>query len=270
VWQAGPAASEASPLLIDADPRTSFAANGFLVVDRPIISARQIAHLRRRFDELFAGDDLPPWLHKTISDPDHPVRPVAEILTPSAGLSVLLGTGQPLRALRALASTLLDGPARLVFDHAIRRPARCPTRTPWHQDSVYFDGDDDERQRAAGERVHLWLPLVDTGPGTGGMAYVTGSHDHHRPHVSRAEHVVIDEDFPPGTIDRPSVPAGGCAAHHPMLVHGADGTAAPTARVAWITHFTLDRRPAAARRAIELRELVERRTRVLAWQARHR
>ncbi|MGI9603829.1 MAG: phytanoyl-CoA dioxygenase family protein [Acidimicrobiales bacterium] len=248
--------------------RRDFRDEGFVVIDEPLVDDRQLDRLRRTFAHVFATPPAaPPWLTKTIRDPSHPDQGVREVMFPMAVRSSLYWGREPLRSMRAVAADLLGGPVRLVFEHAIYRPAHCPARTSWHQDSVYFDPDVDGTNPV---RAHLWMPLVDAGPTSGGMRYVVGSHKQALVHHDRGEHLVVDDDFPDDIVADPSVPAGGCTIHDPQLVHGANGNDGESDRVAWILHFEVDHRPLAVRRAVEARTITERRGRVLAWRARNR
>ncbi len=70
----------------------------------------------------------------------------------------------------AIARQLLGPEAISMGDHAIFKPARTGTQTPWHQDEAYWGEQVDYNS------FSLWMPLQEATIENGCMWFIPGSH----------------------------------------------------------------------------------------------
>src|SRR5437867_2984018 len=113
-----------------------FHREGFLVVDRPLVSADELVTVRRLLEDLFERfDDLPPHLAYDLGDVQHHdgLQQIPEINDPSKLEPRLAGTMAFARC-RDLARQLLNDRVSYSFDHAICKPPHNDAAVEWHQD----------------------------------------------------------------------------------------------------------------------------------------
>jgi hypothetical protein len=135
-----------------------------------------------------------------------------------------------------VARQLLNPSAKMVFDHAVLKPALTGPVTPWHQDQAFW---------SAGRKVEsvtVWMPLQDVDVKSGCMQFVPRSHvqgvlrhrslnDDPRVHALEA----IDPDLS-GAVACP-LAAGGATVHHYRTLHGSGPNITPNRRRAYAIIF---------------------------------
>lgn len=198
----------------------AFHRDGFLALER-LIDQEEVARLREIYDRLFAsrvgyekGDrfDL-----AGTDEADQEALP--QLLGPS-NYAPELKDGPTYAAVDALVKQLLGPTAWSGGDHAILKPARHGSETPWHQDEAYWDPSLDYTS------VSVWIPLQDATPENGCLCFVPGSH-----RLEVMEHRSIGGDRRIHGLEAvlPDVsravacpiPAGGCTVHLSRTLHYA-------------------------------------------------
>ena len=128
------------------------------------------------------------------------------------------------RNVSQLIRDLLGASASITGDHAINKPPRHGSETPWHQDEAYWDPMLDYSS------VSVWVPLQPATVSNGCMHFVPGSH---RMEVQAHRSIGNDPrvhglELEPGKIDVSTavaceLPAGGATLHHNRTLHYAPG-----------------------------------------------
>jgi hypothetical protein len=163
----------------------------------------------------------------------------------SANVPQILGLAQDEPALR---DTQLWANARSVLaqlfgadpdyfgDHAINKPARCASATPWHQDQAYWCGRHDHLSAS------IWVPLQDVDATNGCMHFIPRSHwEEVLPHRSAGGNPAVHgleldgdcSDLLASAVACP-LPAGWCTVHHQRTLHYTTANASDQPRRAWI------------------------------------
>ena len=135
--------------------------------------------------------------------------------------------------MKAISHQLLNGQARLLTElvptadevvdlgvHAILKPARIGSETPWHQDEAYWEPG----KNYLG--LSVWLPLQEATVENGCMQFIPGTHTwevqphHHVDDDPRIAALIVDD----GIIDTNQavacpLPAGGATFHTCRTFH---------------------------------------------------
>jgi Phytanoyl-CoA dioxygenase (PhyH) len=224
-----------SPVLGDQEVER-YRADGFLLVDRPLISARALRELRMLLDGLFDRfDRLPSGYAKDLAEGAQAgdKARIPEIERPTR-LKPRLLRSEAVAVCTAIARQLHGPEARLTYDHAIYKPPLNGAWTAWHQDAAYAP---------PGEMgVGIWVPLQDVKADGGCMRFVPGSH-----HDGLVEHGHLASEVNTGLLgarvegtDAVTCPvqAGGVALHNIFTVHSAGPNCGTTTRRVWILNFS--------------------------------
>ena len=206
---------------------------GYLVLP-PITTAEELEKLRAIYDRLFAervGREEGNQFDLAGADGDDEVAKLPQILGPARYAPELndflfKANGQ------AIADQLL-GNGSSGGDHAILKPARYGSETPWHQDEAYWSPDLDYNS------LSIWMPLQDATVESGCMQFVPRSHRGevrtHRPikndprvHGLEAEQLPVDE------VVACPIPAGAVTIHHCRTLHYAGPNRSDEPRRAYI------------------------------------
>lgn len=197
-----------------------FREQGFLAIPQ-ITTPEEVAWVRGLYDQLFerragwergdffdfAGDDY-------LQDPALP-----QLLSPSRYQPELIDTQFRANAC-AMAVQLLGPKAELVFEHAMLKPARTGSETPWHQDEAFFPKFTDYHS------ITFWMPLQPVDANSGCLDFIPGSHKRpllpHRsigdnPRVHGLEALGADGS---GKVSCP-LDEGGATIHHYRTLHHA-------------------------------------------------
>lgn len=132
----------------------------------------ELVRLTAAYDEMFAsraGHDRGDHYDLAGSNDETDRLSLPQIMTPHKYISFLTQSRLWVRC-RDFANELLGTEAQFIEDHAILKPARYGSVTPWHQDEAYWD---------PGRRhitVNFWIPLQDATPESGCLHYIPGSH----------------------------------------------------------------------------------------------
>lgn len=221
------------PELAAQEQRDQLEQDGFVVLPRPLVPPAQVAEVTALLDPLFARFPVMP---DTVAHDLGGVR--APGTTHIAELEYVTSLAPALRgaplvaAAREVASGLLGAPARLVFDHAIYKPAGSPSITPWHQDSAY--------DPSGRELVTIWVALQDTTVTNGCMRYLPGSHRNGRiPHLDLPErHGRTVAPFDESPARDATVEIGGAVVHREHTLHSSGPNHSNKTRRALILQFT--------------------------------
>src|SRR3954471_5042630 len=121
-------------MLTDAE-MSRFREQGFLAVDRQVLSAAQLRKIETLLRPLFDQRDRIPaaWVND-LGDGRSAVIP--EILC-CARVEPRIMFTSAYRTMRSVASKLVGSRATIAFDHVILKDAGCTGVTPWHQDQAF-------------------------------------------------------------------------------------------------------------------------------------
>lgn len=211
----------------------SFRRDGYLVLP-PITTPEELAQLRTIYDRLFAervGRAEGNQFDLAGADGDDEVATLPQILGPARYAPEINDFLFKANG-RAIADQLLGGKSD-GGDHAILKPARYGSETPWHQDEAYWNPDLDYAS------LSIWMPLQDATIESGCMQFVPRSHlrgvqPHHpikndpRIHGLEADSVDADEIVPC------PIPAGAVTIHHCRTLHYAGPNLSDEPRRAYI------------------------------------
>lgn len=223
---------------LDAEQIRFFQDNGFLSTG-PLATEEELAVLRQIYDRLFeqragweAGDQF------DLAGTDEDGRPVSlpQILNPSRYAPELL-EGEYFANALALARQLLGEDAEFTGEHAILKPARIGSPTPWHQDEAYWPPEYDYNA------LSLWMPLQPATLENGCMEFLPGSHKGEiLPHQSIGNNPRIHGLELAVELDTSSrvscpLPAGGATVHLCRTLHYTGPNRSEEPRRALILNF---------------------------------
>jgi len=237
--------------MVTDDETARFQRNGFLVVDRVVVSESARRHVRELLDALFDRAQQVPrvWVHDLAPSAQNGCVP--EIVNTSHVEPRLLQT-DAYRVLNRVARKLLGGPVLLAIDHAIFKPPHNGAPTALHQDRAF-------NPSSTYPTATIWLALVDATVDNGCMRFLPETPDRlldHRPSGRDALAVIgLAESMAPA---RP-IPAGGFTVHGELAVHGSGRNETDEVRAAWILKFKPDNRSFQRRaweRSVELQGAV--------------
>ena len=223
-------------LVLTKEEIERFHREGFLVVDRPLVSADEVVVVRQLVEGLFDRfNSLPPDLAYDLGEVQHHDGPqqIPEINDASKLEPRLTATAAFARC-RDLARQLLNGDVNCSFDHAICKPPHSDTAIEWHQDLASSPA------LAGREAVHIWLALQDVTEANGCMQFVPD--DGRRgllPNRRRdsSEHVLVAEGVDSSNAVACPLGAGMATAHRLTTLHSTAPNTTDEPRLAWITHF---------------------------------
>jgi len=223
--------------LLAPDAISRFWEDGFIVLPR-ICPGSELDWLCNVYDRLFA--QRAGWNKGDFFDfagpdtPEHePVLP--QLLEPSQYEPSL--KNMVLRAnAHAIARQLLGPSAKLVFEHAMLKPARIGAATPWHQDAAFFPAFTDY------ESIAVWVPLQPVDASNGCLQFMPGSHKsgvlpHRRINDDPRVHgLELCETCIGEPVSCP-LPAGAATVHHCRTLHHAGPNVTEGPRRAYVFGF---------------------------------
>jgi hypothetical protein len=200
-----------------------FRREGYLAIGSSLSTPAELAAVRQTYDRLFA--ERAGWAEGNAFDlagTDQGAANLPQILGPSRYAPELRQTLYWANA-RHIAALLLGGDGGDGGDHAICKPARGGSATPWHQDEAYWDPGLDYTS------LSVWIPLQDATPDNGCMVFVPGTHTlevlpHHtlghdpRIHALELDHLEQYADLLGCAVTCP-LPAGGATFHYSRTFH---------------------------------------------------
>lgn len=215
-----------------------FSWDGFLALDRPLVSAHELEVARQLIDGLFARyDELPTDLAYDLGDVrlhdgEQQIPEINNVLQLEPRLRATVAFAR----CRDLAAELLRSKVKCSFAHAISKPPHNGGAREWHQDLA------DAPHLAGVDAVHIWFPLQDVTEANGCMHFIPADgHPRllpHRPRVGSSDTRALSaENVDPTHAVACPLGGGMATVHRPTTLHytGPNDTDEP--RLAWIMHF---------------------------------
>ena len=223
---------------LTAEQVTEFAREGFLVIDTPQISQRDIEWSRHILMSLISrGAGRKDGRSCDLSAREGDVEGTTPQLYRPSLYAPQLAKWSYRKVGLAIAQQLLGPDATLSGDNCILKPCRIGGPTPWHQDEAHNDPKTYE------EQVTIWIALFDTTPASGAMAFIPRSHLRgvlpHRPYggAEGANSIECCGDFDPQDAKVCPIPAGGITIHHGLTIHGAFPNKSDSLRLGYIFNY---------------------------------
>lgn len=197
-----------------------FHKDGFLAIPS-ITGPGELAWIRDIYDRLFA--EKPGWSRGDFFDfagtDEKDEASLPQLLNPSQYEPALARTVFRANA-EAMARQLLGPQTRLIFEHAIMKPAHTGGETAWHQDQAFYSRYTNYRA------ITVWMPLQPVDERNGCMEFIPGSqngpitphrHLHDDPRIHGLEAIGVDASR---AVACP-LPAGGATFHSDRTLHHA-------------------------------------------------
>jgi ectoine hydroxylase-related dioxygenase (phytanoyl-CoA dioxygenase family) len=149
-----------------------FHREGFLSIPQ-ITTLEEVARIRALYDRLFeqrAGWDRGDFFDFAGLDEPGQTASVPQLSDPSKYEPALKNTIFRTNA-HAIAKQLLGPTAKLVFEHAMLKPAGTGGETPWHQDEAFYPRFTDYRS------ITFWMPLQPVDIVNGCLDFIPGSNN---------------------------------------------------------------------------------------------
>jgi 2-oxoglutarate-dependent dioxygenase len=221
----------------------AFEDDGFLIVERGLVSERGLVLLRERYEHLFDGEyetgirpDEVNWVPGR--DPEDRTRQLC-----NAWKSDTVVAAQVLseRTARLAAQLMGYRGIRILQDNVLWKPPGTKA-IGFHQDSSYAD------YLVPPEMVTCWVSLDDTTADAGPLEFVRGSNHWPKSPPQRTQFHAPDDWLAGARAAAPEeteldvipvvVEAGGGSFHHGLIWHGSPpNTSASTARMALVSHL---------------------------------
>jgi len=215
--------------------------NGYLVVPQVTTKEEVQNYLIPIYDQMFAekrGRNKGDHFDLTGTDEDEKSAATPQILWPSR-YGIKLNETQYFANAFSISKQLLGDDAYFGGDHAILKPPRTNTVTPWHQDEAYWNPDKLYNSCA------FWMPMQDVDDTNGCMHFIPKSHkievqNHHCFDNNNKVHGLEVDHMPPELLEkRVAVPlkAGGCTIHKSRTFHFTSGNTTDHPRRAYTLGF---------------------------------
>jgi Phytanoyl-CoA dioxygenase (PhyH) len=233
--------------MLTAEEIDRFHEEGYLAIARPVLTPAQLQRLRSLIEPLFTNLDRVPdnWVHD-LGEPAAEGTSIPEVVF-TAEIEPRIRMTAAYRTMRSIAAQLLGAPATINFDHAIVKPARTVSFTPWHQDFAF---NLEDRSRT----VNFWIPLADATRENGCMRFIPGSHlEPTLPHVTQGSDALHAVGAPEERMVVRPVPAGGFTVHTQRTLHSSGPNATDTDRLAWVVKYQPDERSTGERLSERMR-----------------
>jgi phytanoyl-CoA hydroxylase len=240
--------TEVPATLLSDEEVERYRTDGFLLVDRPLVSPSALDEVRVLLDRLFDRfDRLPPGYAKDLAAGARAGdRPRIPEINSATRLSPRLLRSEAVAVGTSIAQQLHGPRAQLVFDHAIYKPPFNEAATHWHQDAAYAKPDE--------LSVGLWFPLQDVNVDGGCMRFVPGSHlrglVEHSHLTSESNAGLLGAGVEGAEVVNCPVSTGGLVLHNVYTVHSTGPNRGGAMRRVWVLNFGVAASaPARARRA---------------------
>ena len=148
-----------------------FERDGYLALDA-VTTPGEVDRLRELYDTIFserAGRAEGNQFDLAGTDEEGKEATLPQILNPAKYAPELLET-QLLKNVQRIGEQLRGAQAKARFGHAIFKPAKVGSATPWHQDASYWNPD------LISVNLSVWVPLQEATVENGCMHFVPGSH----------------------------------------------------------------------------------------------
>ena len=199
-----------------------FQAQGYLALDA-VTTPEEVSRIRTLYDRMFqnrAGREQGQQFDLAGTDEEGKEASLPQILQPAKHEPELLDT-ELLKNVDRIGKQLLGEEAKAGFAHAIFKPAKIGSETPWHQDASYWNPEFISRN------LSVWVPLQEATIENGCMHFVPASHKldviKHQsiggdPRVHGNE-VHPDEMWRVKDAVACPLPPGGCTMHGGYMLH---------------------------------------------------
>jgi Phytanoyl-CoA dioxygenase (PhyH) len=214
-----------------------FRDQGFLSVPQ-ISTPQEVEWMKGVYGRLFGervGWDQGDWFDFAGPDnlADNAVSP--QLLSPSDYEPELKNTVFRRNA-EAMARQLLGPSAELVYEHAMLKPAKTGSPTPWHQDEAFFP------KFTNYQSVTFWMPLQAVDSTNGCLDFIPGSHQgpllpHHRINHDPRIHALEAEGADAARRVTCYLAAGDASIHHQRMLHHAGPNLSDRPRCAYALGF---------------------------------
>ena len=214
---------------------------GYLSVSA-VTTPEEIRWMKGVYDRLFengAGRKEGNWLDLSGTEGQDKSSTLPQIMYPQKYVPELQDTLYWANATQ-IARQLLGEAAEFQFDHAINKPPRAGSVTPWHQDEAYWD------PALEYDSSSIWMPLQEATLDNGCMQFVPGSQalgvQPHHPINEKAHGLEIDQIDLSRSAACP-LPAGGATIHSSRTLHYTGPNLTEQPRRAYILAFGVLPRP---------------------------
>lgn len=144
----------------------------------------------------------------------------------------------------AIARELLGSDVECSYEHAIYKPPRIGSGTPWHQDEAFHTDPTTEY-----DAISVWMPLQDVTNANGCLQFIPGSHlgevlTHRSPNDDPRIHALeCSGEFDRSAAVTCPLPRGGATIHHGRTLHAAGANDSAMERCAYVLTFKTPSRP---------------------------
>lgn len=228
----------------------SFREQGFLVLPQ-ISPPEEVAMIKQVLYRLFAektGWDRGSQFDMVGLDDGGSPALSPQIIDPVAFAPELRDTQFRANAL-GIARELLGSEVECSYEHAIYKPPRIGSGTPWHQDEAFHTDQTTEY-----DAISFWMPMQEVTAANGCLQFIPGSHlgkvlTHRSPNNDPRIHALeCSDEFDRSAAVSCPLPSGGATIHHRRTLHAAGANASEMERCAYVLTFKTPSRPSSQRR----------------------
>jgi len=218
--------SNTRPLLSE-EQVSEYADEGYLIIDKPVLSADRFDSLKSKFETILAalpGDERPEAM-----DVPHFMHP--ELLDWAFDPDIL-----------DLVSPILGEDLALFSTHFICKPKGNGRRVPWHEDSAYWRGKIDPM-----EVCTVWLAIDPSRKENGCMRVIPRTHNSGQFGFSDYDSVDVKKNVFPTEIRESQrdeskhvlieLEPNQCSLHDARLMHGSEANTSDLRRCGWTLRF---------------------------------
>lgn len=196
---------------------------GYLAIDA-LTTSDDVAFIREAYDRIFAeraGRAEGAQFDLAGTDEEGQEAALPQILNP-ARYAPEINDSLLLKNARIAIQQLLGDDAPCHFAHAIYKPAKYGSETPWHQDASYWNPNVITRS------ISIWVPLQEATPANGCMHFVPRSQQDEAvlPHRSiNNDPRIHGMELHPDEMDKVAdavacpLPPGGATFHNGYMLH---------------------------------------------------
>jgi hypothetical protein len=196
-----------------------FHEQGYLLLPK-ITTCEEVRWIQEIYDRLFeqrVGWDSGDFFDFAGTDGPGTAEILPQLLDPSRYVHALRKTMFHANA-HEIAKQLLGKSAKLVFEHAMLKPAKTGGETPWHQDEAFY------RKYTNYKAITFWMPLQPVDDWNGCLEFIPNSHKgpllpHHSINNDPRIHGLEADRVDASQLIVCPLPAGGASIHHSRMLH---------------------------------------------------
>ncbi len=215
--------------MISSDQKKHYVENGYLLYKKQLFDSRELERLYGIFQEHLheKGDKL----SDELDTPHFRDSRLFEFLMHDKVLDIV--------------EDILGSDFGLWSSHFISKEPFKGRRTPWHEDSAYWEGKFDRLDKI----VTLWLALDDSTLENGCMGVIPGTHTNGFSDYEKVNDIsrnTFTEEIKDSKFDKNQViwfelKKGECSLHDARIIHGANANRSPKRRTGYtMRYFGLD------------------------------